>query len=108
MYWYYMIGAIAFEVVGTIALKLSDGFTQYHYVGVTIVSYLLSFAMMGLALKGLPVSVVYSIWAGTGTALVAIIGIVALGEEANLIKVASITLVIIGIVGINLADRISA
>lgn len=105
MSWLFMIGAIAFEVVGTISLKLSEGFTQYLYVGITIAGYLASFALLGMALKGLPVSMVYAIWSGAGTALVAMIGIVILGEEANVMKIVSIGLVIIGVVGISLADR---
>ena len=105
MSWLFMAGAIFFEVVGTISLKLSDGFTQYLYVGITIAGYVTSFALLGMALKGLPVSVVYAIWSGAGTALVAIIGIVILGEEANILKIASIGLVILGVIGISLADK---
>ncbi len=105
MYWLFMVGAIAFEVVGTVSLKLSEGFTQYLYVGITIAGYVTSFALLGLALKGLPVSVVYAIWSGAGTALVAMIGIVILGEEANVMKIASIGLVIIGVIGISLAVK---
>lgn len=107
MYWLFMAGAIAFEVVGTVSLKLSEGFTQYLYVGITIVGYVTSFALLGMALKGLPVSVVYAIWSGAGTALVAMIGMVILGEEANIMKIASIGLVIIGVIGISLADRVT-
>lgn len=107
MSWLFMVGAIFFEVVGTVSLKLSQGFTQYLYVGITIAGYVTSFALLGMALKGLPVSVVYAIWSGAGTALVAIIGMVILGEEANLMKVASIGLVILGVVGISLADRVA-
>ena len=107
MSWLFMIGAIFFEVVGTVSLKLSEGFTQYLYVGITIAGYVTSFALLGMALKGLPVSMVYAIWSGAGTALVAVIGIVILGEEANLLKVASIGLVIIGVIGISLADKTS-
>ena len=107
MYWLFMVGAILFEVVGTVSLKLSEGFTQYLYVGITVVGYVTSVALLGMALKGLPVSVVYAIWSGAGTALVAMIGIVILGEEANVMKVASIGLVIIGVIGISLADKAS-
>ena len=107
MYWLFMVGAIVFEVVGTVSLKLSEGFTQYLYVGITIAGYVTSFALLGMALKGLPVSVVYAIWSGAGTALVAMIGIVILGEEANVMKITSIGLVIIGVIGISLADKTS-
>ena len=75
------------------------------FVAVTVVGYLASFACLGLALKGLPVSTVYAIWAGVGTALVAIIGMVFLSETANMIKFASITLIVLGVIGLHLAER---
>ncbi|MEQ8322870.1 MAG: multidrug efflux SMR transporter [Rhodospirillales bacterium] len=105
MLWLFMFGAIALEVTGTISLKLSAGFTKPLFVGITIAGYLASFACLGLALKGLPVSTAYAIWAGVGTALVAIIGMVFLSEPANMLKYVSIALIVIGVVGLHLADR---
>ncbi len=105
MHWLLLTGAIAFEVAGTVSLKLSYGFTKPMFVVATIVGYVISFTFMGLALKGLPVSTVYAIWAGVGTALVAIVGIVGMGENVNTMKVASIALVVIGVVGLHLAER---
>jgi small multidrug resistance pump len=105
MFWLFVFCAIALEVTGTISLKLSAGFTKPMFVAVTVVGYLASFACLGLALKGLPVSTVYAIWAGVGTALVAIIGMVFLSETANMIKFASITLIVLGVIGLHLAER---
>lgn len=106
MFWLFMTGAIMFEVVGTISLKLADGFSRPLFVAVTVVGYLASFACLGLALKGLPVSTAYAIWAGVGTALVAVIGMVFLSEPANLVKYASIALIVIGVVGLHLSERL--
>ncbi len=105
MLWLFMFGAIALEVMGTISLKLSAGFTKPLFVVITIVGYLASFACLGLALKGLPVSTAYAIWAGVGTALVSIIGMVFLSEPSSLIKYGCIALIVIGVVGLHLADR---
>jgi small multidrug resistance pump len=105
MFWLFMIGAIAFEVTGTISLKLADGFTKPTFVAITVIGYLASFGCLGMALKGLSVSTAYAIWAGVGTALVAIIGIVFLAEHGNMIKYASIALIVIGVVGLHLADQ---
>lgn len=105
MFWLFMCGAIALEVTGTISLKLSDGFTKPLFVAITVVGYLASFGCLGMALKGLSVSTAYAIWAGVGTALVAIIGMVFLSEHANMIKYASIALIIMGVVGLHLADK---
>ncbi len=103
-YWLFMVGAISFEVAGTISLKISHGFTKPMFVVLTIVAYIISFSFMGLALKGLPVSTVYALWAGVGTALVAIIGIAAFGEPASAVKLASILLIVMGVVGLHFAE----
>ena len=58
---------------------------------------------MALSLKGLEISLVYAVWAGIGTAAIALIGMTALGEPVNALKVGSLTLVIGGVVGLNLA-----
>lgn len=105
MFWLFVVCAITLEVIGTISLKFSDGFTKPLFVAVTVVGYLASFAFLGLALKGLPVSTVYAIWAGVGTALVAIIGMVFLSETANMIKFASIALIVLGVIGLHVAER---
>lgn len=105
MHWLLLGGAIVFEVIGTISLKLSDGFTRYVFVAVTVTGYVVSFSMMGLALKGLPVSVVYSIWAGTGTALVALIGMIFMNESVSVMKIACIGLIVAGVVGLHMADK---
>jgi len=105
MSWFFLFGAIALEVIGTISLKLSNGFTKPLFVAVTVAGYLTSFSCLGIALKGLPVSTAYAIWAGVGTALVAIVGMAFLSEPANLIKYASLVLIVLGVVGLHVADR---
>ena len=105
MHWLLLSGAIAFEVAGTISLKLSNGFTKPLFIAATVIGYAVSFSFLGFALKGLPVSTVYAIWAGVGTALVAIVGIFGMGENVNTLKVVSIALVVIGVVGLHLAER---
>ncbi|MBO6519478.1 MAG: multidrug efflux SMR transporter [Rhodospirillales bacterium] len=107
MYWLFMFAAISFEVVGTLSLKLSDGFSRPLFVGVTIIGYLASFGCLGLALKGIPVSTAYAIWAGVGTAVIAIIGMLFMSEPANGVKYASVALIVLGVVGLHLADRIA-
>ncbi|MFZ4079247.1 MAG: DMT family transporter, partial [Microbacteriaceae bacterium] len=68
--------AIVAEVIGTTALKMSDGFTKLWPSVVVVVGYLGSFALLGIALaRGLSMSVGYAIWAGVGTALIAVLGI---------------------------------
>jgi small multidrug resistance pump len=93
--------AIVSEVVGTIALRAA-GQGRPVAIAVVVVTYLASFALLAIVLRQIDVSIAYAIWAGAGTALIALIGIAALGEPATVAKLGSIALIIIGVVGLNL------
>ena len=95
--------AIAAEVAGTIALKYTEGFTRIGPSAIVVAGYGLSFWMLALVLKALPIGLTYAVWAAVGTALIAGIGIVAFDEPAGLLKMASLGLIIAGVVGLNLA-----
>jgi small multidrug resistance pump len=95
--------AIAAEVAGTVALKYTEGFTRLAPSAVVVAGYGLSFWMLALVLKALPIGLTYAVWAAVGTALIAAIGIVAFDEPANMLKLASLGLIIAGVVGLNLA-----
>ncbi|MEH2258365.1 DMT family transporter [Nostoc sp.] len=99
--WIYLILAILFEVSGTTCMKLSQGFTKIVPSILIFVFYGFCFTFLTFALKRLEVSVAYSVWAGLGTILIAIIGIIWFRESATLIKLVSIALIIIGVIGIN-------
>ena len=70
---------------------------------IVVVGYATSFYLLSLILRELSVGTTYAIWAGAGTAAIAVIGIVALGEPATAIKLASIALIIAGVIGLNLS-----
>jgi small multidrug resistance pump len=95
--------AIGSEVAGTIALKYTDGFTRPFPSAVVVGGYALSFWMLALVLKEMPVGLAYAVWAAAGTAMVAAIGIVAFGEPATTLKLLSLGLIIAGVVGLNMA-----
>lgn len=101
--WLYLSAAITTEVVGTVFLRFTDGFTRPTPSAVVIVTYVASLWLTALALKSLEISLAYAVWAGVGTAAVAIIGMAAMGETVNGLKLASIALVIGGVVGLNLS-----
>ena len=86
-------------------MKLSRGFAELVPSIAVPVFYVLSVAAVILALKRLDLSVTYAIWWGVGTALAAMIGIAYFREPLSLIKVASLALVILGVVGLSLAAR---
>ncbi len=102
-HWFYLAGAIALEVAGTTSMKLSAGFTKVLPSVLIFVFYGASFVALTFALKKIDVSVVYAVWSGVGTALIAVIGIAYFRESATIIKLASIGLIIVGVVGLNLS-----
>ncbi|MEH2106647.1 DMT family transporter [Nostoc sp.] len=99
--WIYLILAILFEVSGTTCMKLSQGFTKIVPSVLIFVFYGLCFTFLTFALKRLEVSLAYSVWAGLGTILIAIIGIIWFHESATLLKLLSIAFIIMGVIGIN-------
>ncbi|QSI48283.1 DMT family transporter [Thermobispora bispora] len=102
--WLLLAGAIASEVVATSALKLSNGFSRPGWTLVVVAGYVAAFAMLGWALKlKMPVGVAYAVWSGIGTAAIAAIGTLFLGETMNLLKALDITLIIGGVVILNVA-----
>ena len=101
MAWLLLAIAIASEIVATTSLKQSEGFTKPLWSVVVVVGYGLSFFLMAQALKTIPVSVAYAVWSGAGTAVVAAIGMVFLGEPVSLMKVAGVALIVAGVVVLN-------
>jgi len=106
-YYYLLLLAIVFEVFGTTCMKLSEGFSKLLPSILIFVFYAISFTVFTVALKKLDVSIAYAIWAGLGTALITVIGIFWFREPVNALKMASLVLVVVGVVGLNLSDRLS-
>ncbi len=102
-YWFLLFGAILLEVAGTISMKLSSGFTKLVPSVLLFVFYAASFTVLTFALKKIDVSVAYAVWAGVGTALIAIIGMIWFHEPATAVKIISILLIITGVIGLNLS-----
>lgn len=95
-------GAILAEVLGTTSMKYSEGFTRLWPSLGTVVGYLIAFALLAQTLKSMSVGTAYAIWAGVGTAAIAAIGMVFLGEAATAARLTGILLVIAGVVVLNL------
>ncbi len=86
-------------------MKLSEGFTRIIPSILIFVFYVLSFMALTMALKRIDVSIAYTIWAGAGTALIVIIGVVHFREPLTLIRVMSVGMIIIGVIGLNINVR---
>ncbi len=102
---FYLTLAIIFEVSGTICMKLSQGFTKMVPSILMIILYIISFCFLTMALKKIDVSIAYAIWAGMGTALIATVGILWFKEPISALKIISLGLIIIGVVGLNLSGE---
>ncbi|WP_261304902.1 DMT family transporter [Paenibacillus andongensis] len=104
MNWTFLLLAILFETVGTTAMKMSSGFTRLGPAIVMGICYILCFTLLTLALKQLDVSLAYAIWSGVGTALITIIGIWWFNESVSTLKVISIVLIILGVIGLHISS----
>jgi len=104
--WALLSVAIFFEICGTICMRLSDGFSRIAPSVLIFVFYAISFALNTLVVRVLGLSVVYAVWSGVGTVITAAIGVWYFKEPATALKLASIGLVVIGVMGIHASSRV--
>lgn len=104
MAWYLLLLAGLFEVAWAIGLKYTVGFTKLWPTVGTLAAMGLSIALLGLAMKDLPVGTAYAVWVGVGAVGTAILGMVLLGESANAGRLVSLAFIVVGIVGLKLAS----
>ncbi len=102
MKWLYLTLAIVLEVLSTTSMKLSDGFEKPLWAVPMIVGYLACFGFLTLALKHFEVSVVYAVWSGLGIVLLTAIGFLFFKESMSAWKIVCITLILAGVIGLNL------
>lgn len=98
--WWLLAGAILLEVAGTTCLKTSQGFTRALPAAFVIVFYAGAFLCLARAMKSLEMGIAYAVWAGTGTALTAMIGIFLLGEGFHWQKLLGIACIILGVIAL--------
>jgi quaternary ammonium compound-resistance protein SugE len=103
MNWLILVLAGLFEIGGAVGLKFTEGFTRPWPTIGTIAAMAVSLALLGVAMKSLPVGTAYAVWVGVGAVGTAILGIVLLGEPANAGRLLSLALIVAGIVGLKLA-----
>ena len=104
MAWIYLIIAGLLEIVWASWLKKTDGFTKLGPSVITIGVMCVSFYLLGLALKTLPTGTGYAVWVGIGAVGTALIGLLFLGESATLLRIVSIALIVLGVIGLRLAE----
>jgi small multidrug resistance pump len=99
-----LLVAICAEVGATALLPRAAGFTDPVWSAVVVAGYAVSVWLLAVVVRAIPVSVAYAVWAGLGTAAVAVIGFVFLGEPIGWLKAASLGLIVLGVVGLNLVS----
>jgi small multidrug resistance pump len=94
--------SIVTEVGGTTSMKLSEGFTKPAFTALIFIFYGISFYCFSLAIKRIDFGAAYAIWAGLGTALIVLVGVVYFRDGMDMIKAISLAAIIAGVIGLNL------
>ena len=102
MVWLVLFFAGLFEICWAVGLKYTAGFTRLIPSLFTLLAMLGSVGMLGLALKELPLGTAYAVWTGIGTIGTAVFGMWMLGEPAGAVRLGSIGLIALGIIGLKL------
>ena len=106
--WTILVVAGLLEIVWSSSMKASEGFTRHLYTGVTLVAAGLSFGLLGLAMKSLPLGTAYAVWTGIGGAGAAVLGMVFFKEPATAARILCIAAIVGGIVGLKLLHAADA
>lgn len=102
--WIYLLLAGLAEIGWALGLKYSDGFTRSGASLATLAGMIVSFWLLSLAMRAIPLGTAYAVWTGIGAVGTVILGIVLFGESRDLLRIACIVLIIAGIVGLKLLD----
>ncbi len=108
MSYLYLAVAILSEVIGTSALKASDGFTKPLPSLVTAVAFAIAFYCLSLSLRTIPVGIAYAIWSGIGIVLISLIALVLFGQKLDAPALIGMGLILAGVLVINLFSRATA
>ncbi|AQY65318.1 MULTISPECIES: quaternary ammonium compound efflux SMR transporter SugE [Pseudomonas] len=103
MSWIILVFAGLFEVGWAVGLKYTDGFSKPLPTALTIAAMAISLGLLGLAMKELPLGTAYAIWTGVGAVGTVIAGIILFGESMALFRLASVALIIAGLVGLKIS-----
>lgn len=103
MSWLFLFLAILLEIGGTTLLKLSNGWTRLWPTLGMVASYAACFYFLSLALRKIELGVAYAVWSAVGIAALSLIGLLIFKESLGWLKVASLALIIAGVVGLNLS-----
>ncbi|KMW49001.1 multidrug efflux SMR transporter [Ralstonia insidiosa] len=101
--WLLLACTIVSEVIGTLCLKLSDGFSKPLWIVGTAICYGLAFWGLAIVMKRIDMSITYAVWSGVGTVLTAVVGILLFKEGVSMAKLSGIGMVVGGVVLLNVS-----
>jgi len=104
MKWFYLSLGILFEIIALVFMKKSEGFTKLSPILFVFLFYSLSLGCLILVLRKMDTSIAYAIWASTGILIMALVGILFLNEPVSVTKVISMSLIIVGVIGLEFFD----
>jgi quaternary ammonium compound-resistance protein SugE len=102
--WLLLAAAGVLEIAWAVGMKFTDGFSRPLPSLLVLIVALASFALLGLAMKVLPVGTAYAVWVGIGAAGAALLGIVMFGEPATAARIGCVLLIVAGVLGLKLVD----
>ncbi|QOI54919.1 DMT family transporter [Rouxiella badensis] len=105
MTYIYLFIAIISEVIATSSLKASEGFTRLYPSVAVVVGYIISFILLSLVLKSMPVGIAYAIWAGMGIVLVACADFIFFGQKLDAYAIGGMVMIVAGVLMINLLSK---
>lgn len=105
MHWLTLVVAIIAEVIGTSALRASEGFTKPVPSFFVVAGYSVAFYFLSLTLKNIPVGIAYALWSGVGTVLITIVGVVVFNQRLDVPAIVGLSLILIGVLVINLYSK---
>lgn len=100
--WLLLLAAIGIEVASTATLPRTDGFSVPGWTLAVVAGYATSIWLLSVTTRQIPVPIAYAVWAGLGTAGIAVVGMLFLHQPLDLVRGAAIALIIIGVVVLNL------
>jgi quaternary ammonium compound-resistance protein SugE len=104
MAWIVLLIAGLFEIGWAVGLKYTEGFTRLVPTLLTAISLIVSMALLGLAVRSLPLGTAYAVWTGIGTIGAVVLGILLFGEQVAVARLVCVSLIVIGILGLKLTS----
>jgi small multidrug resistance pump len=103
--WLLVAASVIAEVVGTVALKYSDGFSKLLPSGTAATCYALAIWLMAVAMRRLDMGITYAVWAASGIAITAMVGVAFFGEHVSTVKALGLVCVVGGVVMLNIRGQ---